>query len=117
MTMPSASPCLRPRLWTRIAWEIAGVGVYSPPFDIMTSTPLAASTSSALSKAGLDSACVSKPMNSGPDIPSCRRYRQIAWVIASTCASLKVLSKDDPRCPEVPKATRWAATWGSGWRE
>ena len=35
----------------------------------------------------------------------------MAWVIASTCASLNVLSKDEPRCPDVPKATRSAGTW------
>ena len=40
--------------------------------------------------------------------------RQIAWLIASTCHSLKPLSKDEPRWPEVPKATRCAATEGSG---
>ena len=27
--MPSASPLVRPRLYVRIAWETAGVGVYS----------------------------------------------------------------------------------------
>ena len=35
-----------------MACDTAGVGVYSPPFAIMVSTPLAASTSSALSNAG-----------------------------------------------------------------
>ena len=49
-----------------MACETAGVGVYSSPAEIMTSTPLAASTSSALANAGADSACVSKPMNNGP---------------------------------------------------
>ncbi|MNY75878.1 hypothetical protein D3C86_2152890 [compost metagenome] len=55
-TMPSARPVLRPRLCTRMAWEIAGVGVNSPPADIMVCTPLAASTSSAVSSAGCDRA-------------------------------------------------------------
>src|SRR3546814_4144381 len=40
-TMPSASPESRPRLWTRIACETAGVGVNSPPAATRTSTPLA----------------------------------------------------------------------------
>src|ERR1700687_3275398 len=30
------------------------------------------------------------------------------------CASLKLKSNDEPRCPEVPNATRCAATPGSG---
>ena len=45
----------------------------------MTSTPLAASTSSALANAGSDSACVSMPRKSGPSMPCLRRYWQIAW--------------------------------------
>ena len=56
-----------------------GVGVYSSPAAIITSTPLAASTSSALANAGADSACVSMPRNSGPAMPCCLRYSQIAW--------------------------------------
>ena len=36
-------------------------------------TPLAASTSRALAKAGSDSACVSMPRNSGPSMPAWRR--------------------------------------------
>jgi hypothetical protein len=54
------------------------VGVNSPPVEIIVSTPFAASTSSALSNAGCDSACVSKPMNSGPSMPLLWRYSQIA---------------------------------------
>jgi len=46
MTMPSANPVERPQLWVRMAWEITGVGVYSSPSASITSTPLAASTSS-----------------------------------------------------------------------
>lgn len=66
MTMPSASPALRPRLWVRIACEMAGVGVYSSLNASITSTPLAASTSSALAQAGWDKAWVSTPRNSSP---------------------------------------------------
>ena len=66
--MPSARPVFRPRLYVRIAWETAGVGVYSSPVAIMTSTPLAASTSSALATAGTERACVSMPRNNGPSI-------------------------------------------------
>ena len=40
--------------------------------------------------------------------------RQIAWLIARMCASLKELSSEQPRCPEVPNATRCAGTDGSG---
>ena len=48
------------------------------------------------------------PRNSGPSVPCRFRYRQIAWVIARMCHSLKASLNDEPRCPEVPKATRWA---------
>ncbi|MNC29527.1 hypothetical protein D3C75_777750 [compost metagenome] len=114
MTMPSARPCWRPRLWQRMAWETAGVGVYSSSLDSITCTPLAASTSRALAVAGADSAWVSAPMNSGPSMPFSWRYRQMAWVMARTWYSLKLNSSEVPRCPEVPKATRWAATAASG---
>ena len=40
------------------------------------STPFAASTSSALAKAGSDSACVSMPRNSGPSMPCARGTRR-----------------------------------------
>ena len=93
---------------------MAGVGVYSSPRASMTSTPLAASTSSALASAGTESACVSMPRNSGPSISCCFRYRQMAWVMARMCHSLKALSNAEPRCPEVPKATRCSGTEGSG---
>ena len=42
--------------------------------------------------------------------------RQMAWVMAAMWSSLKAVSKALPRWPEVPKATRWAGTAGSGWR-
>jgi len=63
MTMPSATPVLRPRLYVRIAWETAGVGVYSSPSAIITVTPLAASTASALARAGPESSVVARPRN------------------------------------------------------
>src|SRR5690606_833282 len=86
------------------------------PAEMLVSTPLAASTSSALSNAGCESACVSMPMNSGPPIARSRRRSQIACVIASTCASLNVPSSEEPRWPEVPKRTRSPATAASGRR-
>jgi hypothetical protein len=82
----------------------------------MTSTPFAASTSSAVMKAGFESACVSKPMKSGPSMPSCLRWRQIACVIATMWSSLKAVWSDEPRWPEVPKTTRCADSDGSGRR-
>jgi hypothetical protein len=42
------------------------------------------------------------------------RYSQIAWVIASTCPSLKLRWRDDPRWPDVPNATRWPGSAASG---
>ena len=97
-----------------IACDTAGVGVYSSFIASMVSTPLAASTSSALRNAGSDSACVSMPMNSGPSMPCDARWSQIACVIASTWRSLNELSKALPRWPEVPKATRCDGSAGSG---
>ncbi len=113
-TMPSASALVRPRLWPRIACETAGVGVHSSSPAIIVSTPFAARTSSALANAGADSACVSMPTNSGPVVPWRARYSQIACVMARMCHSLKARSNEEPRCPEVPKLTRSAATAGSG---
>ena len=52
---------------------------------IITSMPLAASTSSALAPAGADNAWVSSPRNNGPSMPCFWRYRQMACVMASTC--------------------------------
>ena len=34
------------------------------------------------------------------------RYSQIAWVVARMWSSLKLDFSEEPRCPEVPKATR-----------
>jgi hypothetical protein len=80
----------------------------------MTATSFAASTSSAVPNAGRDSACVSRPMNSGPSMPCAARYSQMACAMARMCPSLNARSNDDPRCPDVPKLTRSAATAGSG---
>jgi hypothetical protein len=44
------------------------------------------------------------------------RCRQIASVIARMCVSLKVVADELPRCPEVPKETRWRGFSGSGIR-
>jgi len=38
----------------------------------------------------------------------------MAWLMARMCPSLKALVKDEPRWPEVPKATRWDGIDGSG---
>ena len=59
----------RPRLATRIACDTAGVGVKPSSASTRTSTPFATRTSSAVRHAGSDSACVSRPMNSGPVYP------------------------------------------------
>src|SRR5450631_2708706 len=77
--------------------------------------PLAANTSSALAKAGSAKAWVSMPTNNGPVMPIFCLWSHSAWLIARICASLKALLKAEPRCPEVPNATRCAATFGSGW--
>jgi hypothetical protein len=68
-TIPSARGAPGDALWTRMARDTAGVGVYPPRASISTRTPLAASTSSALTVAGSDSACVSAPRYSGPSMP------------------------------------------------
>ena len=80
----------------------------------MTRTSLAASTSSALTCAGSDSACVSAPRYSGPSMPWLARYSQIAWVVARMWSSLNVAVNADPRCPDVPNDTRCTASPGSG---
>ena len=61
-TMPSARCRVRSRLYTRIARETTGVGVTPSSRWMMVSTPLAASTSSAVRCAGADTAWVSFPM-------------------------------------------------------
>jgi hypothetical protein len=104
-TMPSAVPRPPPRLCVRIACEITGVGVAPPAASTTTSTPCAASTSAIVRSAGPDSACVSRPRNSGPSIPWASRYRHTAALMATTCASVKLPSSELPRWPEVPNAT------------
>ena len=42
------------------------------------------------------------------------RYSTIACVVAAMCASLNAVSRLDPRCPEVPKATCWSGLVGIG---
>ena len=113
-TMPSAVPRPPPRLWVRIACEITGVGVAPSSASSTTSTPWAASTSTIVRVAGSDSACVSRPRNSGPSMPAAARWRATASEIASTCASLNVQAVDVPRWPEVPNDTRWVSSEGSG---
>ena len=97
-----------------MAREMAGVGVYPLPRWMTVSTPLAASTDSAVRSAGMDSAWVSLPINSGPLIPSFFRYSQMAWVMATMWASLNEPDSDEPRCPLVPKLTSCSGSEGSG---
>ena len=113
-TIPSAAMRRRDALCARIARDTAGVGVYPPRASTMTRTSLAASTSSALTCAGSESACVSAPRYSGPSIPWVARYSQIAWVVARMWSSLNVAVNADPRCPDVPNDTRCPASPGSG---
>jgi hypothetical protein len=77
---------------------------------------LAWNTSIAVVHAGSDSACVSRPMKSGPSVRWNARYSQIAWLVAAMWASLNVVRNDEPRWPEVPNATRCAWSSGSGVR-
>jgi hypothetical protein len=44
---------------------------------------LAWNTSIAVTHAGSESACVSRPMNSGPSTPWAARYSQMAWLVAA----------------------------------
>ncbi len=112
-TMPSAcAPNLS--LKRMMARDTAGVGVYSSSRSASTSTPLACSTSRAVFHAGSDSAWVSLPMNSGPVVPCEARYSTIACVVAAMWASLKAVSREEPRWPEVPKTTISSGFDGSG---
>jgi hypothetical protein len=77
-------------------------------------TSLPASTSSADTQAGSDSPWVSRPTNKGPAIPWAVRYSTIACVVATMCASVNAPVRLEPRCPEVPKATRCAGSSRSG---
>lgn len=79
-----------------------------------TVTSFAANTSMAVTRAGSDSAWVSAPRKSGPSVPCRARYSLIAWLVAAMWSSLNAVAVDDPRCPEVPKATRWPGSAGSG---
>ena len=72
ITTPSARGPPR-ALWVRIACETAGVGVYPSSESTATSTPWATSTSTAVRNAGSESACVSRPRNSGPSVPCALR--------------------------------------------
>ena len=81
-----------------------------------TVTSLAANTSSAVARAGSDSACVSAPRKSGPVTPRIARYSQIAWLVARMWSSLNEAVSEEPRCPEVPNVTRCSGTAGSGCR-
>ena len=114
ITIPSARGPVPVALRARIARDTAGVGVYPPRASTITRTSLAASTSSALTCAGSESACVSAPRYSGPPIPWPARYSQIAWVVARIWSSLNVAVNADPRCPDVPNDNRCTGSPGSG---
>ena len=73
ITIPSASASARSALCIRMASDSDGVGVYPSRLSTSTVTSLAASTSSAVTKAGSDSACVSLPRYSGPVVPAAAR--------------------------------------------
>ena len=120
MTIPSAwcGGLVPPggRLWVRMAWLIAGVGTGSSFWEITVATPWAARTERAETKAGRERPWVSHPTKRGPSIPCSLRSRQMASVMARMWSSLKEAVREEPRCPEVPKETRWAGSEGSGWR-
>ena len=115
ITMPSARPEARLWLWARIACDTAGVGVNPPAASTSVVTSFATRTSTQVCQAGSESACVSAPTNSGPSVPSRVRYSTIAWVVAAMWSSLNVVENDEPRWPEVPKATACSGFAGSGW--
>ena len=93
---------------------MTGVGVKPPSRSTITSTPFPANTSRALRNAGSERAWVSIPRKSGPVAPESPRRSQIACVTARMWASLKERERDDPRWPDVPKATRCEGSDGSG---
>ncbi len=118
-TMPSAtssSPCASSRFQRRIACESAGVGHQESRESASTRTPLATSTSSAVSSAGLESPWVSRPMKRGPVMPCSARCSTIACVIARMWSSLNAVFSELPRWPLVPNATFCSGSSTSGWR-
>ena len=54
------------------------------------------------------------PRKSGPVMPRERRCSTIAWLVARMWSSLKLPLSEEPRWPEVPKATRCPGSEGSG---
>lgn len=117
MMMPSARAAAGFALCVRIAWLSAGVGVQPLRASARIATPFPANTSSTVSWAGSERAWVSFPTKIGPVICWPARYSTMAWVIAAMWFSLKEPFSEDPRCPEVPKATFWAGFSTSGWME
>ena len=115
--MPSARPAVRPWLWARIACDTAGVGVKPP----------AASTSDRQRRsrraprrtsprpARRARACPRRRTAARP-CPARARYSTIACVVAAMWSSLKVVASDEPRWPDVPKATACSEFAGSGCR-
>ena len=64
--------------------------------------------------AGSDSAWVSMPRNSGPSMPCAGAVVADRLGDGQDVASLNAPSNAEPRWPDVPNATRWAATDTSG---
>ena len=119
ITIPSAWPVASTSasgLWLcqRMACETAGVGVKPSRESIRVWTPLPIRTSRAVSCAGPDRAWVSLPISRGPVMPCAARYSTIAWVIAAMWSSLNEVFSEEPRWPEVPKATFCPGSAGSG---
>ena len=67
-----------------------------------------------LANAGSERPWVSLPRNRGPVMFLACLYSQIAWLMARMWSSLKLFFRGDPRCPEVPKSTRWPGSETSG---
>ena len=107
--MPSAVPrSCAPRLWVRIACEIAGVGVKPSSASTITSTPCGAEHLDDGLRRGLGERVRVAPeeeraVDALLPCGSGRSPRRSA----STWASLNVRAVEVPRCPEVPNATRW----------
>jgi hypothetical protein len=111
---PSACPVGLARLWFRIAWLMTGVGVYC---DVRRPSRAArrwrpAPRGRAHGRLGQR---VGVPSHMrGPVMPRVTRYSATAWQMARIWSSLKLCRIDDPRCPDVPNATRCVGSFGSG---
>jgi hypothetical protein len=104
-------------LWTRIARETAGVGTRvplrrHPHLDATGGEHLHRGDERGLGQRVRVLGQEQRPVDAlGLPVPA-----QIASVIARMCVSLKLVADELPRCPEVPKETRWRGFSGSGIR-